>query len=165
MKFHRIPEASSSAMAALTLAAVASLLSACSSMRQPDASAKSAGPTASAAVPAVAPPPAPAEKPAARLPTAGEAALADGLKAYQAGKYRVAEAQFKTALKAGLEAPADQVNAHKHLAFIYCTSKRHNLCAGAFKNAKAVDPHFALTKAEAGHPMWAKTYRKALGIK
>ena len=94
-----------------------------------------------------------------------DAALVDGVKSYQAGQYRQAESQLKTALQAGLKAPADVANAHKHLAFIYCTSKRDAQCAAAFKAAKAADPTFALTRAEAGHPMWAKTYKKALGLK
>ncbi|MFT3858796.1 MAG: TssQ family T6SS-associated lipoprotein [Aquabacterium sp.] len=117
--------------------------------------AKGAAPAATPPVPA---------KPAPRTPAAGEAALADGLKAYKAGQYKQSEAQLKAALKAGLDAPADLANAHKHLAFIYCTSKRTTLCAAAFKNAKAADPTFALSKAEAGHPMWGRTYRKALGL-
>ena len=95
----------------------------------------------------------------------GEAALADGLKDYQAGQYKQAEAHLTAALKAGLTAPADLVAAHKHLAFIYCTSKRDSMCATEFKAAKAADANFALSKAEAGHPMWAKTYKRALGLK
>jgi len=119
-------------------------------------------------------PPPPPPKPSAPLPpiekpqpkpSAGEQALAEGIKSYQGSQYRRAEAQLKAALKAGLSRPSDRANAHKHLAFIYCTSQRSALCAAAFKNAKAADPNFALTKAEAGHPMWAKTYRRALGIK
>ncbi|MEY4763953.1 MAG: hypothetical protein RI907_626 [Pseudomonadota bacterium] len=102
---------------------------------------------------------------AAAQATAGEAALAEGLKAYQAGQYKQAETQLTAAVKAGLTAPADLVAAQKHLAFIYCTSKRDSMCAAAFKAAKAADPSFALSKAEAGHPMWAKTYKRAMGLK
>ncbi|MDI1259800.1 TssQ family T6SS-associated lipoprotein [Aquabacterium sp.] len=91
-----------------------------------------------------------------------EAALAQGLKAYQAAQYTIAETQFNTALQTGLTAPADAATAHKHLAFIYCTSRREIACAKAFKAARAADPGFALTKAEAGHPMWGPVYRKAL---
>ena len=76
-----------------------------------------------------------------------------------------AEAQLKLALRSGLTAPADAAQAHKHLAFIYCTSRREALCATAFKAARAADAKFALSKAEAGHPMWSQVYRKALGLK
>ncbi len=123
---------------------------------------------ASVAVPAtaasVAAPAASLAEPAARSAPAGEQALAQGLKAYQSAQYPQAEAQFKLALKSGL-APADAAQAHKHLAFIYCTSRREALCASAFKAARAADAKFALSKAEAGHPMWSQVYRKALGLK
>ncbi len=122
------------------------------------AQANSAATSAAAAAPAPAAPVVPQAAP-------GEVALANGIKAYQAGQYKQAEAQLTAALKAGLTAPADQVAAHKHLAFIYCTSKRDSLCTAAFKAAKAADPAFALSKAEAGHPMWAKTYKRAMGLK
>jgi len=112
------------------------------------------------------PPAKPAETAAAvAQASAADAALADGLKAYQAGQYKQAEVQLTAALKAGLSAPADIVSAQKHLAFIYCTSKRDTQCVAAFKAAKAADPGFALSKAEAGHPMWSRTYKKALGLK
>jgi hypothetical protein len=107
----------------------------------------------------------PPESTTAAKSAGGDAALADGLKAYQAGQFKQAETQLTAALKAGLSAPADIVAAQKHLAFIYCTSKRDTQCAAAFKAAKAADPSFALSKAEAGHPMWARTYRRALGLK
>lgn len=152
------------ALGVASMALVAALMSACSSVYPPQQAATPPQETSAAAkaAPPVVPAPAPS-KPAPRAPSAGEVALAEGLKAYKAGQYKQSEAQLKAALKAGLDAPADLANAHKHLAFIYCTSKRTTLCAAAFKNAKAADPSFALSKAEAGHPMWGSTYRKALG--
>ncbi|MDE2402439.1 MAG: TssQ family T6SS-associated lipoprotein [Burkholderiales bacterium] len=92
----------------------------------------------------------------------GEEALAQGIKAYKAAQYAVAETQFKAALQAGLSTPTDVANAHKHLAFIYCTSRRATLCAAAFKAARAADPRFVLSKSEAGHPMWGPVYRRTL---
>jgi hypothetical protein len=97
--------------------------------------------------------------------SAADAALADGLKLYQAGQYKQSESQLKAALQSGLKVTSDVVNANKHLAFIYCMTRREAQCAAAFKAAKAADPNFALSKTEAGHPMWAKTYKKALGLK
>lgn len=136
-------------------------LVACASPRikpAPSVDAAALAPEAAAAVLAPAPV-------AAVLPSVGEAALARGLDAYKAGQYGPAERELKSAVQAGLSAPADLANAHKHLAFIYCTSKRESLCLGAFKAAKVADPAFALSKAEAGHPMWSKTYKRALGLK
>jgi predicted component of type VI protein secretion system len=161
MMFHRLRRT-----APVMALFAASVLSACSSLDNIGATAEPvAEPVAVTKAPAPAAAPAVAEKPAPKAPSTAEAALADGLKAYQAGQYRQSETQLKAALKAGLVTPADLASAHKHLAFIYCTSKRTSLCAAAFKNAKAADPGFVLTKAEAGHPMWGKTYKKALGIK
>lgn len=140
------------------------LLAACAGQRyQPEAPPEQ--PASAPVLNTPAPTPAAPTEPVAQTPTAAETALADGLKFYQAGKYKLAETQLKVALQAGLNAPADLANAHKHLAFIYCTSKRDKLCAAAFKAAKDADPAFALSKAEAGHPMWARTYKKALGLK
>ncbi|RZI80626.1 MAG: hypothetical protein EOP38_21905 [Rubrivivax sp.] len=139
----------------LALLAVA-VLAGCASPRSSD----SLPPASTASAPAAqvdTAPPVPAITPA-------ESALAQGVKAYQAAQYTVAETQLKNALQMGLTAPADVASAHKHLAFIYCTSRRESLCAGAFKAARAADPSFALSKAEAGHPMWGPVYRKALPV-
>ena len=147
----------------VSLAVVAAALAACAQRGAAPASAAASQPSAAqmASSPAVIE----EVEEAKPTPAPGEAALADGLKAYQAGQYKQAETQLNAALKAGLKAPADLVAAHKHLAFIYCTSKRDTQCAAAFKAAKAADPNFALSKAEAGHPMWARTYKRALGLK
>jgi Tfp pilus assembly protein PilF len=136
-------------------------LSACSNMKKdaPAAPVAASAPATPASAQAV------AEAPASKAPSVADAALADGLKSYQAGQYRQAESQLKTALQAGLKVPADVANADKHLAFIYCMTKRDKMCAASFKAAKAADPDFALSKTEAGHPMWAKTYKKAMGLK
>lgn len=132
------------------------LLSACATKPPPNAPEP---PDLRAAAPATMAPPSP---PPAPVVAPADAALAQGLKAYQAAQYTIAETQFNTALQAGLKAPADVATAHKHLAFIYCTSRRETLCAKAFKAARAADPSFALSKSEAGHPMWGPVYRKAL---
>lgn len=147
----------------LALVVVAGFLSACSSTKGYEQSGAAAAPAAPAVVASA--PVAAVEEPVAKKPSAADMALADGLKAYQAGQYKMAETQLKTALQSGLSAPADVANANKHLAFIYCTSKRDTPCLAAFKAAKAADPSFALSKAEAGHPMWARTYKKAMGLK
>lgn len=129
-------------MAAVSL----SLLAGCATAPQPPSST----PTAKA------------EAPAEPVVSPAELALAQGLKAYQGAQYAESESQLKQALQLGLSLGGDRANAHKHLAFIYCTSKRETLCAAAFKAARQADPTFALSKSEAGHPMWGRVYRKAL---
>lgn len=94
--------------------------------------------------------------------TLGDQALAQGVQMYQAAKYDTAETLLKAAVKQGLSNSSETARAHKYLAFIYCTSKRETLCAGAFKQARLSDPNFELSKAEAGHPIWGPVYRKAV---
>lgn len=89
-----------------------------------------------------------------------EKALLAGMRAYDDGQYPEAEKLFDTALGSGLASPKDKAAAHKYLAFIYCTSNRVSQCEAAFKAARAADPAFALSKSEAGHPIWGPVYRR-----
>lgn len=89
-----------------------------------------------------------------------ERALLAGLRAYEDGQYADAERELSRALAAGLPSNRDRATAHKHLAFVYCTSNRVPACEAAFRAALAVDREFALSKAEAGHPLWGPVYRR-----
>lgn len=115
--------------------------------------------------PVIASAPAPATEPSAPVVATSEAVLAQGLKAYQAAQYQQAELDLKSALQMGLSKPTDVAAANKHLAFIFCTSKREAQCLAAFKAARAADPKFALSKSEAGHPMWGPVYKRSLSNK
>ncbi len=88
-----------------------------------------------------------------------EKALLAGLQAYEDGQYPRAEEQLQQALQAGLASPRDRAAAHKQLAFIYCASGRTAACTGEFKLARAADPAFALSRSEAGHPLWGPVYQ------
>ncbi|HEY0877332.1 MAG TPA: TssQ family T6SS-associated lipoprotein [Zeimonas sp.] len=89
-----------------------------------------------------------------------EKALLAGIRAYDDGQYVEAEKQLDSALAAGLGSPRDRAAAHKHLAFIYCTSNRQADCERAFRAAKQVDRGFTLSKSEAGHPLWGPVYKR-----
>jgi Tfp pilus assembly protein PilF len=89
-----------------------------------------------------------------------ERALLAGLRAYEDGQYVEAERELQRALAAGLTSAKDRATAHKHLAFIYCTSTRETACGKAFRDALAAEPAFTLSKAEAGHPLWGPVYRR-----
>jgi hypothetical protein len=93
-------------------------------------------------------------------PHPAERALLAGKHAYENGQYPESEKQLNAALKAGLASPKDRAAANKHLAFIYCTSNRQAECEAAFRAAKRADPTFALSKSEAGHPVWGPIYRR-----
>lgn len=90
-----------------------------------------------------------------------EGALLAGLRAYDDAQYPEAERRLTQALQAGLASPKDQAAAHKHLAFIYCTSRRQAQCEAAFRAARAADPGFELSKAEAGHPLWGPVFLRS----
>src|SRR5688572_29209223 len=93
----------------------------------------------------------------------GERALLAGWRAYDDAQYADAERELKAALAAGLQSSKDRAAAHKLLAFVYCTSARVAECERSFRAARGADPAFALTRAEAGHPLWGLVYRKAVG--
>jgi Tfp pilus assembly protein PilF len=89
-----------------------------------------------------------------------EKALLTGIRAYDDAQYGDAEKALKKALDSGLASARDRATANKLLAFIYCTSERVSACEQAFRSARQSDPQFALTKSEAGHPLWGPVYRK-----
>ncbi len=89
-----------------------------------------------------------------------ERALVAGLRAYDDATYPEAEKQLNQALQLGLQSYKDRAAAHKHLAFIYCTSNRSNECEAAFRAARLADPNFALSKSESGHPQWGLVYKR-----
>lgn len=88
----------------------------------------------------------------------GDQYLEVGLMQYDQGHYKRATSTLLQSLEAGLS-PAKQIIAHKHLAFIYCTSNKVSLCRDEFNKALAVDPRFELAPAEAGHPQWGPVFR------
>ena len=89
-----------------------------------------------------------------------EKALLAGMRAYDDAQYPVAEKTLLAALQAGLVSPRDRAAAHKLLAFIYCTSNRGSDCEVQFRAARSADPAFALSKSEAGHPLWGPVYQR-----
>lgn len=92
-----------------------------------------------------------------------ERALFAGMRAYDDAQYAEAEQTLRRALDTGLASARDRATAHKLLAFIYCTSERISACEQAFRAARQADPAFALSKSEAGHPLWGPVYRRVAG--
>ena len=91
-----------------------------------------------------------------------ERALLTGMRAYDDAQYPQAERALTTALGAGLASAKDRANAHKLLAFIYCTSSRPAECEASFRAARAADPAFVLSRSEIGHPAWGPVYRRTI---
>jgi len=88
----------------------------------------------------------------------GNSALSAGLKQYEDGDYAESAKNLQGAIELGLP-DKQRANAHKHLAFIHCSSKRERQCRDEFRRALAVDPALDLAPAEAGHPVWGPIFR------
>jgi Tfp pilus assembly protein PilF len=88
--------------------------------------------------------------------------LSAGIRAYQDGEYRSAEAKLQAALAGKLAFTVDQATAYKYLAFIHCSTGRTVQCRAEFQKAFAADQNFELTKAESGHPAWGPVYQSVL---
>ena len=88
----------------------------------------------------------------------GKPQLEAGIKQYEEARYKEASASFENAINLGLS-NADQVTAHKYLAFIHCVQKRERQCRAHFSSAFELDPSFELAPAEAGHPVWGPVFR------
>lgn len=89
-----------------------------------------------------------------------ERALLAGLRAYDDAQYAEAQKQLLEAVNLRLASSKDRAAAHKHLAFIYCTSNRTAECEAQFRAARLADPAFTLSKSEAGHPSWGEVYKR-----
>lgn len=85
-------------------------------------------------------------------------ALAAGLKQYDEGLYDESAKNLQGAIELGLPV-AQRANAHKHLAFIHCSTNRERQCRDEFRKALALDPKLDLKPAEAGHPVWGPIFR------
>lgn len=117
---------------------------------------------ACASAPPPAPPPPPPVGLVEVLERPAERALLDGMRAYDEAQYQAAETALRRALQTGLKSTRDQAVAYKLVAFIACTSDRMPQCEAAFRAARAADRSFALSRAEAGHPVWGPVYKRAL---
>jgi Tfp pilus assembly protein PilF len=106
------------------------------------------------------PPPMPSAGLSDVIERPAERALLTGMRAYDDAEYARAERALTTALQSGLNSSKDRASAHKLLAFIYCTSSRVRDCESSFRAAREADPAFALSRSEAGHPLWGPVYRR-----
>lgn len=91
--------------------------------------------------------------------TPAQQKLAEGIKEYDAGRYKESLVALQAALKAGLPTTSDELRAHKYSAFVYCVTRRSKQCRGEFRQLFAKDAAFELLPSESGHPAWASIYR------
>jgi Tfp pilus assembly protein PilF len=94
----------------------------------------------------------------------GPGALSAGLKQFVVGDYAESAKNLQGAIDLGI-ADKERANAHKHLAFIHCSSNRVGQCREEFRKALAVDPALELAPEEAGHPVWGPIFRSLKAAK
>ena len=85
--------------------------------------------------------------------------LAQGIRQYEAGEFDNAVKTLAASLEHGLLSKVDASRARKYLAFSHCVSGRDAPCRAEFRKAFEINPEFALTPAEDGHPTWGPVYR------
>ena len=100
------------------------------------------------------------EKAPATNTVGSEAALQDGITAYNEGDYngaikKLSAAEIWTGSKQG------QLAALKYMAFSYCVTSRQSLCKAQFEKAFKLDPKFDLAPGEKGHPLWGPAFERA----
>lgn len=88
----------------------------------------------------------------------GEKLMKEALASYDDADYNKAIKGFQDALKEPLS-NADQIIAHKLMAFSFCLTNRSTLCRAEFDLIFKIDPNFDLSPAEAGHPSWGPSFR------
>lgn len=91
-------------------------------------------------------------------PRKAEQSLSTGLQQYEDGELKAAQKNLQDALSQGLAFDSDKVAAHKHLAFIYCSTNQERLCRDEFRHAFEINPSFKLERTELGHPLWGPVY-------
>ena len=86
--------------------------------------------------------------------------MADGVREYEAGRYKEAIDALEAALKSGLPTRSEEILARKYAAFAYCLSQRNSQCRVEFHVIFTLDASFELLPSEASHPAWSDIYRK-----
>jgi hypothetical protein len=100
---------------------------------------------------------------AAAGPTPAEVAreaLAGGVESYNKGEFNAAIRKL-TVPELGSADVTTQIAALKYSAFSYCVTKRVTLCRQQFEKAFRLEPHFALSSGEKGHPLWTPAFNAA----
>ena len=100
---------------------------------------------------------------AAAGPTPAEVArdaLAGGVESYNKGEFNAAIRKLSVP-ELGSADVTTQIAALKYSAFSYCVTKRVTLCRQQFEKAFRLEPHFALSSGEKGHPLWTPAFNAA----
>jgi hypothetical protein len=126
----------------------------------PPGSQPTTPPTGVPAPPVSTSPSAPITAPFIERPSAGVAALNEGVAAFQKGEYGRADSRLKQSFLLGLTNTPDLLRGYKTIAFVNCVTQRIVQCEKAFEAAIAVDRKFDLSPSERSHPAWASVFAK-----
>lgn len=91
--------------------------------------------------------------------TEAQARLQQGMQHYRDNRYDAALADLNAALDSGRLKRTDEINARKHLAFLYCASNREAQCREQFQSILKIDADFDLAPNEASHPNWGPVWK------
>jgi Tfp pilus assembly protein PilF len=134
------------------------VIAGCSSLpagTQGSSPAASSGNTAPSALPNSLP-----GAPLFERPSAGAAALREGVAAFNLGEYGRAEKKLVQSFAQGLTNTPDLLQGHKTQAFVYCVTARTALCEKSFTAALSVDKKFKLSANEQLQPVWGPVFSK-----
>lgn len=84
--------------------------------------------------------------------------LNNGIRYFEDGNYSEAMKTLQDVVDNADSNNETKVISYKYLAFIHCISDREKMCRESFKKALDINPNFALTPAEAGHPVWGSVF-------
>ena len=102
----------------------------------------------------------PIAAPLVERPSAGGAALRQGVVAFDMGEYGRAESKLNEGFKLGLTNTPDLLRGYKTQAFVYCITARTAQCERSFDAAFSINKKFNLTAAERQHPIWGPVFAK-----
>jgi hypothetical protein len=103
---------------------------------------------------------APVMPPLIERPSAGGAALRQGVAAFDMGEYGRAESKLSESFKLGLTNTPDLLRGYKTQAFVYCLTARTAQCERSFDAAFSINKKFSLTPGERQNPVWGPVFAK-----
>jgi hypothetical protein len=94
-------------------------------------------------------------------PSEGRRGLDRGIALFEQGKFAEAVRLLQESPEIAADGVEVRAQSLKYQAFGQCVTGRQAACRRSFDALLALDPSFALTPAEAGHPSWGREFERA----
>ncbi len=94
-------------------------------------------------------------------PTGGRRWLDRGIALFEQGKFADAVRLLQESPEIAADGADVRAQSLKYQAFGQCVTGRQAACRRSFDALLVLDPAFALTPAEAGHPSWGREFERA----